>query len=325
MTTPGRHPAWAVLAGACIESLVDLGRNEEAAARGREWDAIARGERLCLYRARISRPLALAEARLGEHERAIALIEEQVREYEQWQVTGIRLGQLAEAGARIAIWMKDPVRFEHYSKKCEGNFGLGKSPGLTARFQMLLDQARRAGLIETGAENDESSLDQPLADISQLLSTTFSQCRGPAERAEHTLQLLVQRSHAAGGYLYVIGTEGPTLSATHDEEVPPAELDQWVRDFIRSEIARSDDATGELQIDDLNSPTTATTTSTSVWTSFKGHRLRPALLLGNRSGKEVMLAVAVLREQPQKALRVPWTLVQAISDALVDSGDFRAG
>jgi hypothetical protein len=322
MTTPGRHPAWAVLAGACIGSLVDLGRSEEASARGREWDAIARGERLSLYRARISRPLALAEARLGEPERAIALIEEQAREYEQWQVTGIRLGQLAEAGARIAIGIKDAARFDHYAKICEANFGLGKSPGLTARFQVLLEQARRAGLTDVDTENGDASPRERPLDISQLLSTTFAQCRGPAERAGHTLQLLVQRSHAAGGYLYVIGTEGPTLSATHDEELPPAELDQWVRDFILAEAERSDGATGEIGIEELQAPPPS---SSSIWRSGKGNRLRPTLLLDTRAGKEVMLAVAVLREQPEQALQVPWTLVQAISDALADSGDFRAG
>jgi hypothetical protein len=317
----GRHPAWIVLAGDWLSSMLRLGRYEEVRARGREWLELAEkafGDEGFDYRVGV--PLALAEARLGNCARCLELLDANARTLRARGTTGTALGQVYEAAAQVAIWMADASQFDRFARLCAEQFKHGQSPGLAARCAALIDQARDAGLIGENTAVRESGAQ--IAEEIATLSTTFGRCHGPAERAIHALQLLVQRSRAAGGHLYVLQPTGPSLVATHDDELPPPALDAWIRSYLAAQQAPSDDEMERTQ-------TRTGSTLLTSWKSLKGHALRPVLVRGTRQGAEIPVALAVLREDAGAPMEVPATLARAIGDALIAAGDvtsiFQAG
>jgi hypothetical protein len=314
---PGHHPAWVVLAGDWLSSAMRLGRCEEVRSRGREW--LERAEQVFGdegFDYRICVPLALADARLGSSDRSLEMLDANAGVLQARGTTGTPLGQVYEAAAQVALWIGDGAQFDRYARLCAEHFKNGQSPGLAARCAALMDQARSAGLVGGQASRHENSAQ--LSEDIATLSTTFGRCHGPAERATHALQLLVQRSRAAGGHLYVLQPAGPSLVATHDEELPPPALDAWVREYLATQQAPSDDDMEE-QTQTRTGPTLLTS-----WKNDSGHALRPVLVRGRRQGAEVPVALVVLREDAGAHMDVPATLVRAIGDALIAAGDVTA-
>jgi hypothetical protein len=316
LAKPGRHPAWIVLAGNWLSSAVRLGRCEEVRRRGWEWLDIA--DRLSDQEAfgyRVAVPLALAEARLGANDRARELIDATARALEAQGTRGLSLGQVYEAAAQIAVWGSDAPRFDRFARLCAEHFHSGHNPGLTARCAALMDQARSAGLIGGGDGSSTGSQDA-VAEELKTLSTTFARCHGTAERAAHALKLLVWRSQAAGGHLFAMHRQGPTLVATLDDGPPAAAVEAWVREYVLAHVRPADD------------PDDHTQTQSAVqdaWLTPNGHPLRPVFVRAMRDGVEVVVALAVLRESPEARVEIPVTLIRAIGEAMIQAGDIGVG
>jgi hypothetical protein len=316
VAVPGRHPAWPVLAGGWLTSARRLGRNEEVRQRGREWLAVS--TKLSASEAfafRITVPLALAEARLGADGRALELIDSTVRALEERGTRGLSLGQVYEAAAQIAIWRRDAPGFERFARLCAEHFHSGQSAGLTARCTALMDQAREAGLVSSEAASSDSVREAQIADDVRGLSTTFARCHGVAERAAHALKLLVSRSQAAGGYLFALHAEAPSLVATLDDEPPAPALHAWVREYVAAHARPQDD---------LEDHTQTRSAVQESWQSPSGHQLRPVFVRGTRDGDESPVALAVLRESPHIRIEVPVALVRAIGEAMIQAADAQA-
>lgn len=176
-----------------------------------------------------------------------------------------------------------------------------------------------AAILFEHAPVTEPQADRRGTDV-ETLATTFAGCRGPNERAQHALRLLIQRSGAAGGYWYAKRADALTLAAMLDDEFPHASVDDRVRRQV-AEIwsdAAKDEVT-ETVASGIEAP--AASRSASAWTTDHGHRLQAIVLSRTLPDTERTVAVAVLREAPGRRLRIPWPLIRTLSGILDAAGD----
>lgn len=109
MMTPGRHPTWPWAVSCELDALFGLGRVAEAHARARAYLVEAERAGLQIMSHHVRVPLALAEARLGRYEDAVARIEACIAHREQLGCRGLNLGWAYEQRAPVAIWMRDQL------------------------------------------------------------------------------------------------------------------------------------------------------------------------------------------------------------------------
>jgi tetratricopeptide (TPR) repeat protein len=140
--------AWAPASAAYVETLLDAGRAEDALAEGERALHCAQRFELDVAAHCIVRALALAEGKLVGYDAAVdrlgALIDEQVG----LGVTGVELGATYEARARVAIWGGDQAAVEDFGQLAAEQYRHGTGSALSSRYELLLDEARRAG-VET--------------------------------------------------------------------------------------------------------------------------------------------------------------------------------
>src|SRR5262249_54052005 len=141
---------WLWCSSAYVALLTELGECETARATGLR--VVERCTALEIDNAEneIARPLALAEAALHDcaraDERLRALLASQLGQ----GVTGVPLGAVYEASARVAIAAHDHAAFERYAELTAAQYRRGEGSALGARYERLLDEAERAGILEAG-------------------------------------------------------------------------------------------------------------------------------------------------------------------------------
>jgi len=316
---PGRHPAWSTLAACVLSSLVELGRFDEAETAGERWLDAARRERLGVQLGRVLLALALAKANLGFHDAAVRLVGECLSAYREAGVTGIKVGAAHEAGARIALLARDRESFDEHLAQCARDYRLGTSPGLSARYQALLDDARNLGMTEDAVATVPPRANGAPTEVETLLST-FAGCKGADERALHALRIIVRRSGAAGGYWYVRRDDSFTLAATFDGEAPPLSIDDRIERYI-TDAWRSSGGAEATQTVPGSAPGAPESPSASAWMTERGHRLQAVAVTKSDADVDVTVAVAVLREDPARRLRIPWPLIRTLGGILAMAGD----
>ena len=221
---PARGLAWMLAPAALAETLLMAGRTAEAAAAAREAIAInLEPERqLGAFRLRAERTLGLAETAAGEVAAGAARLDRCLAEAVHTASPAL-LGALHEARALIALAAGDPAGFQRHSLETDQWFRATRNPALIARIQRLRDigareEASRAGgpslvdAVFTAAEGSRPSLDQALRD-----------CRGPTERAQRALELLLSVSAAAEGYLFRCESERPPQLVADSSNGHPAD------------------------------------------------------------------------------------------------------
>src|SRR5262249_53523456 len=98
---------WPMAASGYVETLVELGRYEEARAFGLAGMEFCREQDIRVLSHGIARAAALAEAKLDEYAGAAERLERVIAEQRHLGVTGLQVGASCEARARIAIWAGD--------------------------------------------------------------------------------------------------------------------------------------------------------------------------------------------------------------------------
>ena len=315
-TAPGRHIIWPQLAGVYINILFELGRLEEAKEEGRKLLGAAEKENIGIGRNIIRRALALAEAKLGEHESAVKRLEAAIEQLKSLGVTGLYLGSVYETRARVAVVMNDDERFRIYAKLCAEQYQAGHNPALTAKYEKLVQEARRAKLgvsddVARAADFSELSAETVLT----LVAGMLVDCKGPQERAERVLELLIRQSNCAGGFLYTMQQQGPALSAKIGDRPAPAEMDSMVKTYIAAEL---DDA---KEVTLRNGDPEDSSDKTSEWTNRQGEKYRPVLLGHGSEAGFTVTGLAVLLVSPDKLFNFPHGIVSALSKILLDTGD----
>src|SRR4029078_13194045 len=93
----------------------------------------------------IRRALALAEAKLGDYASASRRLEGVIYDMRGLEIAGLDLGATFEAPARIAILAEDTAAIEQFGRLTAKEYRHGERSPLGARYERLMDEARRAG------------------------------------------------------------------------------------------------------------------------------------------------------------------------------------
>ena len=242
---------WLAAEGELSEAYLAL--NESALAHKVAAEALARWQALGGgVSIELEKPLALAEAKLGlpgGGERLDALIAFQTER----GVTGLRMGLLYEARARIAIWQRDAAAFERYAELAAREYRHGAGSALGARYDRLLNEAARNGLharksLADFASNTDSSVFSSREYDSVVLRSIVSSTDA-TERAQAALELICAARGAFSGHLFLRSASGLTLSASRGDGTLAPDASAVEAFLLRAqdrEDALDDMATGEL-------------------------------------------------------------------------------
>jgi tetratricopeptide (TPR) repeat protein len=313
MATPGHHILWPYLAACTITTLVELGRVAEAVERGRQWVEAGEEVTFDITFNFVTRALAWAEAKSGEYESAIARLELVIREFEAAGITGINLGRMYETRARIAVLMGDHASFKHFAECCYGQYKVGHNPALTAKYDKLIQEAKHA---KVGVTDDLARA----AWITDILSRTSSgegstnDGKSPDGRLQRLLEMLVNDSNSAGGFLYLMRDKGPLLSAQSGPLTPSVGLGSLARDYVLAEIGGDERLTtaSEEEKDAADD---------NAWKGDQGEAYRPVLLGHYTLEGYAITGLALLLKDASKPFVFPADAVAAISKSLLDTGE----
>jgi tetratricopeptide (TPR) repeat protein len=307
----GAHQSWADITGAYLKTLVELGRFEEAKALGTEALQTADQADLGYVRSYLRMPLAVAEARLKNHEAAVRHAQNAIDEIRQTGCTGINLGLAYEARAIVAIAMKNREDYQSFSDKCAEQFCNRKNVALLAKYEKLTAEAHHP---ETGVFSDlDTTAGQ--AELSgqpanQMVSNAIASCNSADERYRRILELLIEHSGTAKGFLYLMQDDGPRFVAQIGNAQPPKGLEDTVRTYLKAELDHSENVTVTGVEPD------STIGTATCWTGYGGEEYRP-LLLGHHTKEGYLITgIAVLLLDPTRKFRFPIGLIVAISKHL---------
>jgi len=145
---PGQSPLWAWIHGGLLQSLLSLGRIEEAREHALRALQAADAVGLDVLKDHIEMPLALAEARLGQHASACERLDRCIESRQEQNADGTLLGLDYERRARVALWMGDQAGFERFAERCGKHYKkAGGTPAVAARYERLIQEGRRSGLL----------------------------------------------------------------------------------------------------------------------------------------------------------------------------------
>jgi hypothetical protein len=298
---PGRSiVAWPPATAAYAETLVALGRAEEARRYASEALASCAQRGIVAGAHEIGRALALAEAKLGEHEAAAARLDALIKQQLSLGVAGLNLGASYEARARIAIWAGDQAKVEHFAALAAKQYRHGHGSPLGARYERLMEEARGAGIAMLPQLSAYESTVFGNTDFGTRISTVAtiaSVMKGASDRpgrARVALQLLCEARGAGSGHLYLNTGNELVLAASTADLRPDIAMDEFVTRFWTEQITNDDpDTEIPLQGDADNS------FGTVVWTDLTGAVHQPLLLSCVRDGTMMFAGVALLIPRQQ--------------------------
>ncbi|HLK40583.1 MAG TPA: hypothetical protein VKU41_27715, partial [Polyangiaceae bacterium] len=250
---------WLAAAGGYVETLVALGRHDEARAYGERTLAASRALGIGLASHDLCRALALAEAKLGAFAPAIARLEALIEQQQAYATQGLSLGASYEARARIAIWQGDDEALERYGNLTAREYRHGRGSALGARWERLMAEARRGMNRELPnlTDFDTTRTGTRDATTTDRIVRTLQGASSAAERAERALRILCEDRSAKTGYLYLAGDAGLTLSALRGSDGPPEGLSKYAREYFEQTAAGNGDSTQALTATQMASAWTA--------------------------------------------------------------------
>lgn len=198
------------------------------------------------------RTLALIEAKLGEAG-AVPRISQLIAQQRELGVNGLRLGVTYEARAQIAIWQNDAAAFEEYAGLTAHEYRYGAESALGARYDRLINEARRQGLqtsatldhFATGTQDTGMYTKELRSSVHRSLSPTQT----PEARMAAVAQLICDARRITDAQLYMCGPDGLRLAASKGTLPTIADLSQ-LQVFLDRAIERAKQmdsmTTGEL-------------------------------------------------------------------------------
>ena len=239
--------AWPRLVAVCVEVLVGLERATEAKGLGERALATCEEHRIEAAAIPIQRALALAEAKLGDYAGASKRLQAAIGDLTALGVTGLELGATYEARARIAIWFADHEAVVEYGRHTAREYRYGEGSSLGARYERLMDEARRDGqaplpelhelqsrLMTSGMRRTPSA-----TAVEEKLAGAVS----PQERLERLLRLVCELRGGHSGHLYVNTESGLEHVASIGGSSPDPALDAFVSQYVSQRLETSELAT----------------------------------------------------------------------------------
>jgi hypothetical protein len=186
------------------------------------------------------RQLALAEAGLGNHSQATQLLNDLLKRWGE-QDQPLLVGLLHKACAEVALLMSDADAFEEHLAEMGRRFTNTRNPALVAQWERLGEQGVRSGVrratvparleaeFATGNAHD------------MLASRRLSELSSAPNACEAALALVIDRSSAKTGYLYVLEGDKMSLRAASVPHEPPKGLEtELLQAALRAELDMED-------------------------------------------------------------------------------------
>jgi hypothetical protein len=242
-------PAWIAAQSGRSEVLLALDRADEARAAASSALATCEALQIGARSNDLSRALALAEASLGEHAAAIERLERLISAQTTLGVSGLKLGLSYEARARVAIWADDETQFEHFARLTAREYRHGARSPLGARYESLLNEARRRGFQPNVALSDFETSTMiansraAVQDARSVVRTALESASTPEERSLRALQLVCESRAADGGHFFTLAGDGVRLAASHGLPIAPEGLAALVCEHLARERDSSETLT----------------------------------------------------------------------------------
>jgi tetratricopeptide (TPR) repeat protein len=280
LTAVGEHQSWTRIAALHCRLLLELGRADEALVLGERYLAEASAAELgyrCEY---IRMALALVQVKLGRDADAISGADRAVAHLIAGGIHGINLGWAYETRARVALQLGDAEGFGPFSALTQEIYCAHRYPPLVAKFDTLMrDWLRMPG----DGRSDIARVSHDASSATRV-AAALDASRTPAARAALALSLLIEHSHARGGYLFSIERRRARCIARSGGDEPLRELTDLVSSYIEQEL---DDAADTKQ---------SSVSDGSILTGAggSGKVYRPVMLSHYAGGVLVINGVAVL-------------------------------
>jgi hypothetical protein len=242
LAVAGRNPYYPHIAAAQIMWLSDLGEHELAVSVGREHVAVCERLQLVSTDRYVYQAYAIAIARFGEHAAAVALCERVIATSEALGTSGLLIGALYEARARVAIACDDEVAFEAAAERCALEYKKGGSPALAARLARLLDEARKVEVLRSEPPPSANAAIEQTNSATEhhTVQSLMFECADDRDRARCALTLLLNGSTSRAAHLYGIRENGLELLASLPETGEDGAMLGWIGMCLRAEIDSSD-------------------------------------------------------------------------------------
>lgn len=311
MTRPGRHTTWTYIAADHIATLHKLGRLFEAKNRGEQHLHACREANLSYMSNYIELPFALVEAQLGEVANAYKRCDAVVAYYTTRGISGINLGIAYETGARIALLIRDHEKYQTYSNLCAQQYLSMDNPALVAKYEKLVHEYRQTWSLTSGEISQHGDLEQETQLLPSALIALLKTCTGPIEIAQRSLEILIKKSGAKGGYLFTVQNHALVLAASIADEEPIFELQEMVEVFLSEQYRRSEAVTIMGQTEMQTEMQTE-----RYWTTLDGQQYRPILLTVQTPKSYAIVGVALLLKDVDLHINVPFETVALLGKAL---------
>jgi hypothetical protein len=253
--------------------------------------------------------LAIAEAHLGQHERAAQRIDALI---ERHRVASgpVTMGSLHRTHALIAIHIGDHASARHHLEEMEAWFKPTKNPSLLQQCERL--RARLApgdAALPSGIRN----VDPNATAVDHQISSPEGETS--AQRRDRVLSIILRQTASEQGYLFDVRGAPVQLAPTRDAVAPEHVLDQVRRD-VRSFERNRRRASTELDMTQL--------TSLGAGTEFTRTALRPRdhdyrTIVLSVDGERAVAAAAVLAGDG--AATLPESLARSLARVLLEGGD----
>jgi hypothetical protein len=305
----GTHQIWPHATGAYIGVLVALGRIGEATAIGTSYLEAAERAGLGYVINYIRMPLAVALARSKEIARATSMADRAIADFDALQTRGLNLVLAYEARSRVAIEAKHSEDYAYFAERCAEQCERAGSGTLRAKRDRLLRAANNNRLpVPAGAAPQVfTSL------LETMLKTAFKGCDQPAERAQRSLQMLLRRSGAQEGSLFLVGNHGPQLAAKVGDREDVIGMLATINEFIDTELEDSGMDTASVE-------TVAAAADTRMMLT-QIHQYRLVMLSHQTLDGIAITGVAALLTAPTSPFVHPGSLASRLSRLIADSGD----
>jgi hypothetical protein len=225
-------------------------------------------------------------------------------------------GLAHKARAQVAMLQRDRALCTKHLHEMEGWFRRTDNPALIAQCQRLTKEARVLGVLESERPAAPGS-EQRVRDVAQV-SVAFHACRGPAERLQVAIDLVLAKAGAERGYLYLLEPSGLRFAAPVVGSEPPegllkdlgARIERLREDPLRTLPENSFQTT--VHEEDPATASRSTTDYVSLLLTFP--RERELVVVG---------AVAMVPGETDLA-RVEPAFLESVARAIYAAGDVRS-
>jgi hypothetical protein len=305
---------WGRSMGALAEAYNRVGRHADALRTCEDAEALMQPEDRRFVRMFLGVAVqhALAEAGLGRLEAAAQRLDGLLAEHAPPQGP-LTMGLLHWAAARVALQARDRPALERHLAALESWYRPTRVPTLIGRIERLAQEA--LGEFPDLLLSESAAVAAGRAQELAAMQVTLRECKSSAERAQRSLQRLLECAAARGGYLFAARAGRFELVAAEPNGRPPAELSERI-DALAVASTR-DSATERVESNSAAATDLATVSDASHSNSAAGYRLHLLWRAGSH-GSEIVGAAAV---ETAGARAVSAELLEAIAHVLRGSED----